>query len=152
MRRSCTACWRRPRCRAEECAMHLTPRSYVLVMLTAVIAIAGIWSSDQALAHLWRVPAGLLLLGLALDGLMVRRLQPQVRVATAVPAFLGRPQPRAFVFTNAAARPVRCEYAPLTPAGFAASDAVRRLTIPAAAALEDPLALLPVRLGPQPWP
>ncbi|HSY06427.1 MAG TPA: DUF58 domain-containing protein [Steroidobacteraceae bacterium] len=132
--------------------MHLTPRSYLLVMLTAVIAIAGIWSSDRALAHLWRVPAGLLLLGLALDGFMVRRLQPQVRIATAVPAFLGRPQPGAFVFTNAAARALRCEYAPVTPPGFAAPGAVRRVTIPAAAALEDRLTLLPVRLGPQPWP
>jgi uncharacterized protein (DUF58 family) len=132
--------------------VHLTSRSYVLVMLTAVIAIAGIWSSDEALAHLWRVPAGILLLGLALDGFMVRRLQPQLRIATAVPAFLGRPQPGAFVFTNDAARPLHCEYVPLTPAGFAAPGAVRRVRIPAAAALEDPLTLLPVRLGPQPWP
>ena len=53
--------------------MHLTRRSYVLVMLTAVIAIAGIWSSDRTLERVWRVPAALLLLGLAIDGLRVRR-------------------------------------------------------------------------------
>src|SRR5580700_9533156 len=115
--------------------MHLTRRSYVLVMLTAVIAIAGIWSSDRTLERVWRVPAALLLLGLAIDGLRVRRLQPQVRIATAVPAFLGRAQPGAFVFTNSAARALAFEYAPLTPPGFEAAGAVRRVTLPPAAAL-----------------
>ena len=132
--------------------MHLTRRSYVLVMLTAVIAIAGIWSSDGTLERVWRVPAALLLLGLAVDGLRVRHLQPRVRIATAVPAFLGRPQPGAFVFTNGAARALALEYAPLTPPGFEAAGAVRRVMLPPAAALEDAVTLLPVRLGPQPWP
>jgi len=107
--------------------MHLTRRSYVLVMLTAVIAIAGIWSSDRTLERVWRVPAALLLLGLAIDGLRVRRLQPQVRIATAVPAFLGRAQPGAFVFTNGAARALAFEYVPLTPPGFEVAGAVREL-------------------------
>src|SRR2546429_5140638 len=52
----------RPRCRAERSPVHLAHRAYVLVLLTAVMAIAGIWSSEPALADLWRIPAGLLLL------------------------------------------------------------------------------------------
>jgi uncharacterized protein (DUF58 family) len=132
--------------------VHLARRSYVLVMLTAVIAIAAIWSGDHTLARLWRVPAGVLLLGLAVDSFIVRRLQPQVRLDTPVPAFLGRPQRAVFVFTNRASRPLSLEYAPVTPAGFEAPQAVRRISVPARAALEDPLPLLPVRLGPQPWP
>ena len=55
--------------------MHLARRSYLLVMLTAVIAIAGIWSTDQLLVRLWHVPAALLLLGLAAEGLAMRHLQ-----------------------------------------------------------------------------
>ena len=132
--------------------MHLARRSYVLVMLTAVIAVAGIWSSGHALARLWRVPAGLLLLGLAVDGVLARRLQPPVRIETADPAFLGRAQPGAVVFTNRAARALALEYAPATPAGFEAAPAVRRITVPACATLADSLPLLPVRLGPQSWP
>jgi uncharacterized protein (DUF58 family) len=132
--------------------MHLARRSYVLVTLTAVIAIAGIWSSDRELALLWRVPAALLLLGLAIEGLCVRRLLPKVRIDTLAPAFLGRSQPAALVFTNRSGRPLSLEYAPATPAGFEASRAVRRLSLPARASLEDSLPLLPVRLGPQPWP
>jgi uncharacterized protein (DUF58 family) len=132
--------------------VHLAWRSYVVVMLTAVIAIAGIWSGDGELARLWRVPAGVLLLGLAIDGFVVRRLQPRVSIDTPTPAFLGRLQRAAFVFTNHASRPLLLEYAPAAPAGFEAAQATRWITLPARAALADPLPLLPVRLGPQPWP
>jgi uncharacterized protein (DUF58 family) len=132
--------------------MHLAPRSYVLVMLTAVLACIGIWSGEHGLARLWHVPAGLLLLGLAADGLLVRRLLPLVRIETAATAFLGRAQPAAVSFTNPAARPLTLEYAPATPPGLEAPAAVRRVTVPARGSLADPLPLLPVRLGPQRWP
>ena len=132
--------------------MHLARRSYILVMLTAVMAIAGIWSSERELARLWCVPAALLLLGLAIEGVAVRRVQPRARIDTATPAFLGRLQRGAFVFENRAGRALCLEYAPATPAGFEVPRAVRRLTVPAHAALADPVTLLPVRLGVQPWP
>ena len=132
--------------------MHLATRSYVLVALAAVIAIAGIWSSDPQLAPLWRIPAGMLLLGLAVEGLWVRRRQPAVRIDTATPAFLGRSQRGAFVFANGSARPLILEYAVASPPGFEAAPEVRRLTVPAHATLADGVPLLPVGLGPQPWP
>jgi uncharacterized protein (DUF58 family) len=132
--------------------VHLARRSYLFIMLTAVIAIAGMWSSDPQLALLWRVPAALLLLGLAIEGVAVRRLRPLARIDTPTPAFLGRPQRGKFVFTNRASRALSLEYAPATPAGFEASPAVRRLVLPAGSTYADTLELLPVRLGPQPWP
>ena len=132
--------------------MHLARLSYVLVVLTAVLAVAGIWSGDAYLAHLWRIPAALWLLGLSLEGAFVRRLLPQVRLQSAPRAFLGRPQQAAFVFVNAARRAIALEYAPATPGGFEAQPAVRRIRIPPQGVLEDALTLLPVRLGPQRWP
>ncbi|TLY84907.1 MAG: DUF58 domain-containing protein, partial [Gammaproteobacteria bacterium] len=132
--------------------MHLAHRAYVLVLLTAVMAIAGIWSSEPALADLWRIPAGLLLLGLALEGWCVRRQPVAVRLATAPRAFLGRPHAAAFVFANASARPLAVEYAPAMPAGFEPLAQVRRVSAPAHATVQDPVTLLPVRLGPQVWP
>jgi uncharacterized protein (DUF58 family) len=133
--------------------VHLARRAYILILLTAVIAIAGIWApAEEFAARLWRIPAGLLLLALALDVYLVRRFVPQVRVDTASRAFLGRPQPGAFVFVNHTARALALEYAPATPPGFEAQPGVRRLALPARDSLADAVTLLPVRLGPQPWP
>lgn len=132
--------------------MHLARRAYVLVLLTAVLAIAGIWSSDSGFAGWWRIPGGLLLLGLALEGMYLRRMPFAVRIAAAPRAFLGVPQRADFVFTNAAARALAVEYAPTTPAGFEPLTGIRRVTAPPRGAVQDSVRLLPVRLGPQVWP
>ncbi len=102
--------------------MHLAPRGYFLIVLSAVLAIVGVWSDQGALARLWTVPVGLLLLGLALEGTLVRRQRIAVRIAMAARAFLGRPQPAAFEFTNPSARALALEYAPALPEGFQAAD------------------------------
>jgi uncharacterized protein (DUF58 family) len=132
--------------------MHLARRSYVLVLLTAVLAIAGIWSGESGFAQLWRVPAGLLLIGLAIEGMYLRRAPLKARLAAAPRAFLGVPQASAFEFTNAAGRPLALQYAPATPVGFEPVPGVRRVSAPAHGTVQDPVLLLPVRLGPQVWP
>ena len=92
--------------------MHLAGRAYVLVLLGAVLGIIAIWSGGHALAELWRVPLGLLLLGLALEGVFVRRTPIAARVEMPPRVFLGRPQPAAYVFSNRTARDLALEYAP----------------------------------------
>ena len=95
----------------------------------------------------------LLLFGLALEGLLVRRASLQVRIATAARAYLGQSQPAAFAFENGAARPLTLEYAPAVPAGFDGDAQVRRVTRTRHAARRAIRStLLPVRLGPQRWP
>ncbi len=131
--------------------MHLAQRAYALVLLTAVLAIAGIWSSEPVLSGLWRIPAGLTLLGLALEGVFARRLALDADFTSAPRAFLGRAQPGAFVFINSSARALTIEYAPATPAGFEPLVEVRRVSAAAHGVTRDPVTLLPVRLGPQPW-
>jgi uncharacterized protein (DUF58 family) len=132
--------------------MHLARRAYLLALLTAVLAIAAIWSQQREVGLLGRVSLALLLSGLALEGLLVRRASLQVRIATAARAYLGQSQPAAFAFENGAARPLTLEYAPAVPAGFDTDAQVRRVTVAARGAAQDPLALLPVRLGSQQWP
>ena len=132
--------------------MHLAGRAYVLVLLTAVLAIAGIWSSEPALSGLWRIPALLLLLGLAVEGFFLRSPPIAVRLEGAPRAFLGRPLPVTLVFANASARTLELEYAPATPAGLEALTALRRVRVGARGSAQDALTLLPVRLGPQQWP
>jgi uncharacterized protein (DUF58 family) len=132
--------------------MHLASRAYLLVLLTAVLAIAGIWSAERTFAEAWRIPAGLLLLGLALEGLFMRRTPIEAQLAIAPRTFLGRPEPAAYLFANRAARALEVEYAPAAPAGFEAPPELRRVRAPAHGVAQDPVTLLPVRLGPQPWP
>lgn len=132
--------------------MHLAGRAYFLVLLTAALAIAGIWSSEPGLSSWWRLPAGLLLLGLAFEGLFVRRAPLTATLSTAAHALLGRPQPLTIAFANRSARPLQLEYLPLTPAGFEGASEPRRVRTHAQAVTADTLEVLPVRLGAQQWP
>jgi uncharacterized protein (DUF58 family) len=132
--------------------MHLARRGYLLAFLAAVLAILSIWSDAAGSARLWHLPLGLLLVGLALEALYVRRLHVSAGLATAPRALLGRPQPAAFVFENPTRRPLLLEYAPALPSGFVALAAVRRVLAPPRATVRDGFELAPVRLGPQSWP
>jgi hypothetical protein len=80
--------------------MHFAERAYFLIVATAVVAIAGIWSTDPALTGLWRWPAVLLLLGLAGEALFIRRMVLRADVDTAARALLGRAQRAAFTCRN----------------------------------------------------
>lgn len=133
--------------------MHLSQRAYVLILLIAVLAIAGIWSSEPAFSQLWRFPAVLLLAGLAIEGLFIRQAVVTAEVETAARAFLGREQEAAFAFHNGTARPISVEYAPVMPAGVeSVGMATRTVIAPPGDVWRDPFTLLAIRLGPQSWP
>jgi len=132
--------------------MHLAQRTYILLVLTAVLAIAGLWSSAPELAGLWRWPLGLLLLGVALESWWMRRMPVRAELDIAARGFLGRPQSAAFAFHNSGPRPLDIEYVPVMPPGFEGPGGTRHLTAPGAAAVSDPLMLTPVRLGAHAWP
>jgi uncharacterized protein (DUF58 family) len=117
-----------------------------------VLAVVSVWSDEADLARLWTVPAGLLLLGLALEGTILQQRRLGVKVATAARAFLGRPQAAAFEFTNPSSRVLTLEYAPALPAGFEPLTQTRRLRVQPRSVTADALTVLPVRLGPQRWP
>src|ERR1700689_2828244 len=132
--------------------MHLAARAYLLVLLTAVLVISAIWSSEPPLTRLWRVPAVVLLAGLAFEGFFMRRAPIPEEVESAPRAFLGRPQPAAFVFRNHSTRPLEVQYAPALPVSDEAPSLLRRVRPPARGMVRDALTLLPVPLVPQPWP
>ncbi len=132
--------------------MHLATRGYLFVLVSALLAVIGVWSDDPQLGRLWTVPAGLLLLGLAVESTLLRQQRLQVKVAGAARAFLGRPVPACLQFTNPSARWLQLEYAPALPAGYAPLPDTRRVAVPPHAQAADVLTMLPVRLGPQRWP
>src|SRR5215475_2466041 len=122
--------------------MHLAGRAYLLVLLGAILGIVAIWSSGHGFDDLWRIPVVLLLLGLALEGIFVRRAPIDARLDVPPRAFLGRPQPAAYVFSNRTARDLAIEYAPVTPHGFAPFTGLRRVRAPARGTIADAVTLL----------
>jgi uncharacterized protein (DUF58 family) len=131
--------------------MHLAQRAYALLLLTAVLAVAGIWSSQPGYTVLWELPAALLLSGLAFEGFVARRTLIIAGVETAPRAFLGREQPAAFTFRNDSARAITVEFAPVLPDGFDPVTGLRSVVMPARGIGREWITLLPVRLGTQPW-
>ncbi len=133
--------------------MHLAQRAYVLLVLTAIIAIAGLWSDRPGLTELWCIPAALLLIGLAVEGWRLQRNTLGIGIETPSRAFLGRTQPAAFVFRNDGSRATIVRYAAATPTGvLPAFEAVRRVEAPAGGVCRDEFALVPTQLGVQHWP
>jgi len=132
--------------------VHLAQRSYLLLVLTAVLAVTGLWSTAPALAGLWRWPAALLLAGAALESLWVRRAALAIDVGIEGRVFLGRPLTAAFTFRNGGMRTLTLEYAPAVPMGFEGPRATRLLRAAPASTVTDEVTLLPVRLGAQSWP
>lgn len=132
--------------------MHLGQRAYVLIVLCAVIAIAGLWSPGYALLRWWHLPAALILIGLAFEAYVVRRAAIGVDVELPSRAYLGRTFAAAFAFRNGSARTAVVEFAPMLPEGFEALDELRRVVVPPHKIERDWVRLLPAQLGRHSWP
>jgi len=132
--------------------MHLADRAFAMIFVTGMLAIAGTWSDDPVFTGLWLLPAALLLLGLAIEGVLMQRTHIEPRIETAPRALLGREQPAQFAFANGSNRNVKLEYVPVTPAGFEALPQTRFVTAPRGGVGRDSVCLVPIRLGAQLWP
>ena len=132
--------------------MHLAHRGYVLLVLTALLAIAGMWGTDPLIEGLWRWPALLLLAGLALEGWLVRRTPLALAIDAGPRLYLGRADEVAFSFANPAARTLTLEYAPVAPAGVVPLGEPKRLRAGGGDTVRDVHALQPARLGHYAWP
>ena len=132
--------------------MHLAERGYALAVLTAVLGITGTWTSDPALTGLWYLPAILLLLGLALEGWLVRRTSIRMQIETTSRALLGREQEATYAFRNESARPVTLQFATAVPAGIEAEERTHVVRAPRGGVGRERISVLPVRLGVQLWP
>ena len=86
--------------------MHLAHRAYLLLTATAVLAIVAIWSGDDSVAGIWRWPALLLAVGLAIESWGVRHTPVGVAVDARPRVYLGREDRIAFTIANATPRPL----------------------------------------------
>jgi uncharacterized protein (DUF58 family) len=132
--------------------MHLAQRAYVLLTLTAVLAIAGIWSPEPTTAGLWRWPAMLLLAGVAFESASSRRRKWRLVLVAGPRAFLGSPLSVLLVLRNESASRLTLQYLVPLPPGLEGPRQARRLSAAGRSETRDALTLTPVRLGVQLWP
>lgn len=132
--------------------MNLRLKALLLALVTALIAVMGDWSGSALLASLWRLPAGLLLLGLAYESIVVGRVRMTLAVGTASHWYLGRVNRVQMRFAQHLRRPVMLEFAPSAPPPFSLDFHIRSLTVPVAAPALVEIPVTPRRLGRFGWP
>ncbi len=132
--------------------MSLRQNALLLVLLAALIAIAGEWSDDPSLERWWRAPVGLLLLGLAYEAAMNRRARLQLTAQGASRWLLSRSAPLRLELRAALGRNVSADIAVSAPEEFAMPRTVESLAIPTAEAGVLALNATPRRLGSFDWP
>jgi len=132
--------------------MNLRRNALLLVVLTALIAVLGDWSGNAALAPLWRVPAGLLLLGLAYESFVARRAQLSLRLDASGGWFLGRPQVVDLRLAHQLGRSLQVEVAPSAPVPFQLDADIRQVEVSPATGSTLKISATPRRLGRFEWP
>jgi uncharacterized protein (DUF58 family) len=132
--------------------MSLRRNALLLVLLTAAIAVAGDWSADSALAGLWRLPAALLLVGLAYESWMVSRSGLSFDFEAPESFLLGRGCAVRYVFRHQLRRSLHIEVAVSAPDSFEIDGEVMPLRVPSRASSAIERRVSPSRLGTYSWP
>jgi len=127
--------------------MHFAVRGYLLIALTALLAVAGIWADDTTLSGMWLLPAFLLLGGLAFEAWYLRGTRLSVRMKVDSRLKLGRRAPGAFAFAHNRARDLRLQYARVLPAALRQSAEVREIDLEPEEETRDAVDIMPLRLG-----
>lgn len=131
--------------------MNLRRNALLLTLFTAAIAVLGDWSGSTQLATLWRVPAGLLLLGLAYESVVARRARVSLRLEAGQDWYLGRQNHLRMHLQQQLPRPVLVEFVPAAPPPFNLDSSVREVKIDPGGTLVT-LPVTPRRLGRFVWP
>src|SRR5690606_35661748 len=138
-------------CRDEHPPMNLRRNALVLAVLTALIAVLADWSGNAALRSLWRIPAGLLLLGLAYESLIARRARVSLTLDAPRRWYLGRANALRMHLQQQLHRSLVVEIAAAAPPPFRLDAAIRSVRIPTAGTQLE-VAVTPRRLGHFDWP
>ena len=131
--------------------MSLKRTALMLVLLTAAIAVVSDWSHASP-AGLWRIPAALLLLGLAYESWIVSRSGLAFAFEPPEKLFLGRAATVRFVCEHRLRRELAVEIAPSAPDSFEIDGEVMRLRIPGGERSGIERKVIPCRLGVYSWP
>jgi uncharacterized protein (DUF58 family) len=130
----------------------LRQNALVLILLTVLFGIVGIWSAPAEWGHLWALPAALLLLGLAYEAAMLGRCVVEVELQAPEYWPLARSQPVQFKFRQQLRRQLFVQAVLSAPEEFAATPRIETLQLSAGAANVVTVIAAPRRLGRYLWP
>jgi len=130
----------------------LRRNAFLGVLLTAALAVLSDWSRDQSLAGLWRIPAALLLLGLAYESWVVWRSGLECDVEMPGQLLLGRAGWIRIICRHALRRALTLEVAPSAPNDIEIENHIARLVIPAGECGTLARRASAGRLGEYSWP
>jgi uncharacterized protein (DUF58 family) len=122
----------------------------VLAVATALLAIVGNW--QPSLGGLWRLPATLLLMGLAYESWIASKTRLAVALSLPENLYLGRGAEIQFVVTHALQRTLAIEIAPSVPQSFDIEESIEAVQISGGGRAVTERRVLPKRLGRFPWP
>jgi uncharacterized protein (DUF58 family) len=132
--------------------MSLRRNALLIAVLTSLMAIVATWSSDPALTGgFWRLPLGLLLLGLAYERWLIQRLGLQAKLK-ATPSYLGKPNTLELQLTYSWHRPVLVEIALDAPDAVELERTLRTLRLVPGVGATEEITTIARRLGVHPWP
>jgi len=132
--------------------MNLRSRALLLALATALLAIFGAWSALPWLARLWRLPATLLLLGLAYELWRSAGTGLKLRIETTPRWCLGRTTRLQLLLSADIGRPLALQLLPSAPAEVDLDCSLRSLQLPVGQAGQLELFGTARRLGHFHWP
>jgi uncharacterized protein (DUF58 family) len=130
--------------------MSLRLTALLLILAAGLLAIMGEWSA--ALARWWCLPAGTLLLGLAYEAAVLRRLRLELRLATAERWHLGRRQRVNFIFQQTDREALEIQAALRAPQQVATEPRIETLELLRGLETSTSIEAVARRLGSVVWP
>src|SRR5258708_9076392 len=122
----------------------------MLILAAAALAIMGDW--EPSLAGLWRLPAALLLLGLAYESWIVSKGHLAVELQAPENLYLGRAAAIRFICSHSLKRTLSIEIAPSAPEFFDIESSVDSLQVKSGERAAIERRVVPKRLGSSDWP
>src|SRR5258708_16061834 len=122
----------------------------MLILAAAALAIMGDW--EPSLAGLWRLPAALLLLGLAYESWIVSKGHLAVELQAPENLYLGRAAAIRFICSRSLKRTVSIEIARSAPEFFDIESSVDSLQVKSGERAAIERRVVPKRLGSSEWP
>ncbi len=132
--------------------MNLRQNSLLLLLATALLAIAAQWAGNPSMANLWALPLGLLLLGLAYERWVCASAAFHLSIQAPQPWHLARLGEVRWQLQHRLPRTLTVMLAPHLPAGIDAATALRTVEVAAREGATLGMPAVARRLGELRWP